>query len=227
MAQDLISATPFHHKASKEQFGPRPFFILLAQNHIWYLVLSPRKTGPTWLHCLSAFHFPFLHLFLKLLSYFRLDTERETSLSQPFLLKCSAGQGRVTESTSPWWKDSVVIFLQTPEHDKTEMQEKKFHCFCSSQNLVFNLVTKHVFSFVMNIQTINWKTNWIDFILPVSDSLRLGGGERGFHNQLSMSSWCAVDAEKTNAVFAKHMHMETQSRSREVTLLHLAPVHCY
>jgi len=32
-----------------------------------------------------------------------------------------------------------------------------------------------------------------------------------------MSSWCAVDAEKTNAVFAKHMHMEILSRSREVT----------
>lgn len=156
--------------------------------------------------------------------------ERETHHIIPaFLLKCSTGQGRVTESTSPRRKDSVVIFLQTPEHDKTEMQEKRFHYLCCSHNLVFNLVTKHVFSFVMNIQAINWKSNWMgDFILPVSDSLRLGEGERGFHNQLSMSSWCAVDAEKTNAVFAKHMHMETQSRSREVTLsLHLAPVRCY
>lgn len=166
---------------------------------------------------LPAFHLPFLHLLLKLLSYFKFDSQRETSHypNLSFLFKCWTGRGRVTELTSPWWKDSVVIFLHTPEHDKTEMQEKRFHYFCSSQNLVFNLVTKHVFSFVMNIQAINWKPNWMgDFILPVSDSLRLGGGQRGFHNQLSMSSWCAVDGEKTNAVFAKHMHMETQSRSR-------------
>lgn len=39
------------------------------------------------------------------------------------------------------------------------MQEKRFHYFCSSHNLVFNLVMKHIFSFVMNIQAINWKPN--------------------------------------------------------------------
>lgn len=56
-------------------------------------------------------------------------------------------------------------------------RKRNFHCFCSSQNLVFNLVTKHVFSFVMNIQTINWKTNWIDFILPVTHWDLEGGRE--------------------------------------------------
>lgn len=61
------------------------------------------------------------------------------------------------------------------------MQERRFHYFCTSQNLVFKLVTKHVFSIVNIIQTINWKPNWIgDFILPVSDSQRLGGGREDF-----------------------------------------------
>lgn len=75
----------------------------------------------------------------------------------------------------------MLIFLQTPEHHKAEMQERRFHYFCTSQNLVFKLVTKHVFSIVNIIQTINWKPNWIgDFILPVSDSQRLGGGREDF-----------------------------------------------
>jgi len=43
------------------------------------------------------------------------------------------------------------------------------------------------------------------------------GGERGFHNQLSMSSWYVVDAKKTTAVFAKHMHIEILSGRGEVT----------
>ena len=85
MAQDPVSATIFHHKASEEQLWPRPFFILLAPKCLRYLVSSPRKTGLTWLQCMSAFHFPFLHLLLKLLPYFKLDRETEVSSHYPNL----------------------------------------------------------------------------------------------------------------------------------------------
>lgn len=61
------------------------------------------------------------------------------------------------------------------------MQERRFRSFCPSENLVVSLVMKNVFSFVTIIQTINCKPNWIgDFILPVSDSWRLGGGREDF-----------------------------------------------
>jgi len=66
-AQDPILATIFHHKASEEQLWPRPFFILLAQKYLQYLVLSLRNTGLTWLHCMSALPFAFLPLLLKFL----------------------------------------------------------------------------------------------------------------------------------------------------------------
>lgn len=64
--------TPFHLLCStinpmRSNFGQDLFFILFAQKRLQYLVSSPRRAGLTWLHCMSAFHFPFLHLLLKLL----------------------------------------------------------------------------------------------------------------------------------------------------------------
>jgi len=102
-------------------------------------------------------------------------------LSQLVLLKCSVGQGRAAASTSMIERLGAYSPWDTRTSQRRQMKERRFHYFCSSENLLFSLVMKHVFSIVNIIRTINWKANWIgDFIFPVNDSQRLGGGREDF-----------------------------------------------
>lgn len=199
-------------------------FFILAQKSLRYLVLSVRKMELTCLCCLLSLS-PFTSETSTLLQARQRD--RDLILSYYPNLFCWNGQGRTTVLTSLWQRGLVPTLLQTPEHHKAE-GHTTVDFIISAPDKIWCLIFSQGISLAWWILYRNWKPNWIgNFILPVSDS-QTWRGKRGFHNQLSMSSWCAVDAKKTNAAFAKHMHMEILCRSREVTLsMYLSPIYCY